>query len=104
MALHLMNASKKGISAHQLHRTLGVTYKAAWFMAHRLRYAMAFDGAKKLRGTVEVDETYVGGRAENRPLGVRFREGPKKKAVVVALVSRKGDVRTFPIKSANAET
>src|SRR5438874_1162018 len=67
MAIHLMVASKKGMSAHQLHRMLGVTYKSAWFMAHRIRYAMQQPPLKgKLRGIVEADETYVGGKAKNR--------------------------------------
>ncbi len=54
MAIHLMCASKKGISAHQLHRMLGIGYRAAWFMAHRIRYAMASDDPTPLSGTVEV--------------------------------------------------
>src|SRR5438552_10574407 len=61
LAFYLLCSSKKGMSAHQLHRMLGVTYKTAWFMAHRIRYAMeqpAF--TRLLSGTVEVDETYVG--------------------------------------------
>lgn len=67
LAMHLMCASKKGMSAHQLHRMLGVTYKTAWFMAHRLRYAMmARDEASKLKGIVEVDETYVGSKRSCR--------------------------------------
>jgi transposase-like protein len=62
-AFFLLCSSKKGMSAHQLHRMLGVTYKSAWFMCHRVRYAMeqpAFTSL--LPGTVEVDETYVGGK------------------------------------------
>jgi len=65
LATHLMCASKKGISAHQLHRMLGVTYKTAWFMTHRIREAMKQDDGP-LGGpgkTVEADETYVGGKA-----------------------------------------
>ena len=64
LAIHLMSASKKGMSAHQLHRMLGITYRAAWFMNHRLRYAMAAnaDLFTKLSGTVEADETYIGAR------------------------------------------
>jgi transposase-like protein len=62
MAIHLMSASKKGISAHQLHRMLGLGYRAAWFMAHRIRYAMTEKSTTKLSGIVEVDETYVGGK------------------------------------------
>ena len=62
-AIYLIGASKKGISAHQLHRMLGVTYRAAWFMAHRLRYAMtAVPLARSSSGTVEVDEGYIGGK------------------------------------------
>jgi transposase-like protein len=63
LALHLMVASKKGMSAHQLHRMLGVTYKTAWFMAHRIREAMRDNGGEILGGpnkVVEVDETFVG--------------------------------------------
>lgn len=92
-AIHLLCASKKGMSAHQLHRMLGVTYKSAWFMAHRIRYAMSQEPLSsklaKLRGTVEVDETYVGGKQ-------RGRQGYKgNKAPVVALVERGGNVRSF---------
>jgi transposase-like protein len=98
LAFHLMTASKKGFSAHQLHRTLGVTYKTAWFMAHRIREAMrplaADAGGGQLGGTnkvVEVDETYVGGKARNRKNHV-----PPKEAVV-ALVERDGRVRSHHV-------
>jgi transposase-like protein len=93
LAFRLMCSSKKGVSAHQLHRVLGVTYKTAWFMAHRIREAMRpnaadsgpLGGANKV---VEVDETYVGGKARNRKNHV-----PPKEAVV-ALVERDGRVRS----------
>ncbi len=92
MAIHLMCASKKGMSAHQLHRMLGVTYKTAWFMCHRIRYAMTQEPlASKLQGTVEVDETYVGGRVR-----VGSKRGRIDKPPVVALVERGGDVRSLP--------
>ena len=87
--------SKKGISAHQLHRMLGITYKAAWFMAHRVRHAMK-EGplSLKLRGKVEVDETYIGGQQKNRSNAIR-REGiVPHKTQVVALVSRSGRARS----------
>ena len=61
--IYLMSSSKKGMSAHQLHRSLGITHKSAWFMCHRIREAMAESPlAEKLMGIVEVDETYVGPR------------------------------------------
>lgn len=90
LAIHLLCASKKGMSAHQLHRMLGVTYKSAWFMAHRLRYAMTQEPLKtKLQGIVEADETYIGGRRKTGKKGFN-REG---KTPVVALVERGGRVR-----------
>ena len=80
LAFRLMASSKKGVSAHQLHRTLGITYKSAWFLFHRIREAMregkmpgGLGGANKV---VEVDETYVGGKAKTisrrRPLFCRW--------------------------------
>src|SRR5689334_18779353 len=63
MAIQLLCASKKGMSAHQLHRMLKINYRSAWFMAHRLRYAMTRPPlVGKLRGVVEADETYMGGK------------------------------------------
>jgi transposase-like protein len=74
LAIHLLCASKKGMSAHQLHRMLGVTYKSAWFMAHRVRYMMSQPSFKqKMFGVIEADETYVGGK---RRIKVD-REGPE---------------------------
>jgi len=62
-AIHLLCASKKGMSAHQLHRMLGVTYKSAWFMAHRIRHAMSQEPlSSKLSGVIEADETYIGSK------------------------------------------
>lgn len=88
MALFLLSSSKKGMSAHQLHRMLDIGYQAAWFMAHRIRYAMnAGPLAALLSGTVEVDETFVGGKGETRTKHIR-------KTPVVALVERNGRVRT----------
>jgi transposase-like protein len=96
LAAFLLCASKKGISAHQIHRMLGITYKSAWFMLHRLREAMTpSKGEPPLGGegkTVEADETFIGHRA-----GVSASTGPSHKIAVLALVERKGRVRTFKI-------
>lgn len=110
MGLHLISASKKGMSALQFQRMLGLTYRAAWFMAHRLRYAMAQDSFL-MSGTVEVDETYVGGkrRAGSRKDGrttLQGRPGPddKTKSAVVALVERKGRAVAFPVARVDGRT
>ena len=88
MALFLLCSSKKSISANQIHRMTGVTYKTAWFMCHRIRFAMTPNhGAQpKLKGTVEVDETFVGPRG-------------KPKTPVVALIERLGLVRVKVVAS-----
>jgi transposase-like protein len=98
LAIHLLCASKKGMSAHQLHRMLGVTYKSAWFMAHRIRYMMSQPSFKqKLSGVIEADETYVGGKRRNQ--GGRGRPDVYgHKQAVFALVKRDGDVRSFHVE------
>jgi transposase-like protein len=89
MAFHLMCSSKKGVSAHQIHRSLGVTYKSAWFMCHRIRHAIQQGPfPEKLKGVVEADEIYVGGKPR-----ANHRGPAKKKQSVVALVERGGQVR-----------
>lgn len=94
MAFFLICSSKKSISAHQLHRMLKITYKTAWFMAHRIRFVFSDDG-KKLSGTVEVDETFVGGKGDLRtkfsrkiPVMVLLERGGKAKTRVVSNVSQ----------------
>jgi len=99
MAVSLIVSSKKGISAHQIHRMFGVTYKTAWFMMHRIRYAMTQPVLKaKLEGVVECDETYLGGRRRG---GKRGRGTDKM--IVVSLVERKGEVvsKSFDMLTAN---
>jgi len=102
-AADLMTASKKGVSAHQLHRTLGITYKSAWFMAHRLREAMkeqAWPGPLGGEGkTVEADETFIG-----RKLGRKVRQGSAHKHAITSLVERGGRVRSFHVERVNAKT
>jgi transposase-like protein len=93
LAIERICASKKGISAHQLHRELGITYKSAWFLAHRIRWAMTQDPLSgMLGGIVEADETYVGGRAA----GKRGR-GAGRKIKVFSLVERAGRSRSFAV-------
>ncbi len=94
LATHLMASSKKGISAHQLHRMLGITYKSAWFMAHRIREAMKPSGKTGPLGgkgkIVEADETYYGTKkGRTAPKG-----GSGHKHAIVALVERGGKVRS----------
>src|SRR5712671_4056511 len=89
MAIFIMCSSKKSISSHQIHRMLGVTYKTAWFLTHRIRYAMGptFPLGKLLEGTVEVDETFIGGKGE-------MKTRSERKTPVVALIERDGACRT----------
>lgn len=103
LAFHLMASSKKGMSAHQLHRMLGVTYKTAWFMAHRIREAMADYGPDPIGGegkTVEADETYFGNKAKITTRTKRGKSGLKSKRAVLSLVEREGQVRSFHLNSA----
>lgn len=100
-AAYLMCSSKKGISSNQLHRTLGVTLKTAWFMSHRLREAMSLLRMETLGGPekfVEADETFIGGKARNRA----YRKPAPKKAVV-SLVERQGRVRSRHVADVNAD-
>jgi len=91
-AMQLLCSSKKGMSAHQLHRMLAITYKSAWFMAHRIRHAMAETSyAGKLGGIVEVDEAYIGGKRK----GYDTKRRMDNKAPVFSLVQRGGTVRSF---------
>jgi len=90
-----MCSSKKGVSAHQLHRTLDIGYEAAWFMAHRIRQAMRDGGLAPLGGggkTIEADETYIG-KIKGMPKG----RGPTHKNMVLTLVERGGKARSFHI-------
>lgn len=101
-AITRMCASKKGISAHQLHRELGVTYKTAWFLCHRIRHAMAPDGSLKLSGEVEADEAYVGGKPRYKGTSKKGR-GTSKTPVAV-LVERNGKAKTKVVNDVTART
>lgn len=105
MAVHLMCASNKGISSYQLHRMLGVTYKTAWFMTHRIREAMREDGGGMLGGggkIVEADETF-GNERKPKAQGKKGR-GYHHKSKIFSLVERGGRVRSFHVPSITAAT
>lgn len=97
-------SSKKGVSALQIHRMTGVCYKSALFMMHRIRYAMTdkIETPPKLNGTVEVDETYVGGKPRHKRFGTRGHSTEKQ--VVFGMVQRGGDVRAAHIPNARLNT
>jgi transposase-like protein len=100
LAVHLMASSKKGVSAHQLHRMLGVTYQTAWFMEHRLREAMAKGDLPPMGGegeVVEIDETFIG-KKEGEPV----RRGYAHKHAVMTLVERGGAARSFHVEGTKA--
>jgi transposase-like protein len=107
-AMHLMGASKKGMSALQLQRMLGVTYKTAWFLCHRIREAMTPKTRGPLGGEgkiVEADETYIGGKEKNKHVGKRKRGniGGKGKQSVFALVERDGQSHSFRVANISGE-
>jgi len=112
-ALFLMTASKKGVSAHQVHRMLGISYKSTWFMMHRLREAMRSGGLEPLGGrgkVVEADETYFG-RADDMHVSKQRHGRPYTKRghifnnrPILALVERGGQVRSFHVAVADQST
>ena len=106
LATFLLSSSKKGMSAHQLHRMLGVTYKTAWFMAHRIRESMKEEPTGPMGGegeSVQADETYFGTRDALRGKSWAEKKGHSKKMSVVSLISG-GKARTFTVKRADAQT
>ncbi len=107
-AIYLISSSKKGISSHQLQRTLGITIKSAWFLSHRIREAMKNDGGLfgTSGGTLEADATYVGGKEKNKHASKRTKgaNGGIGKQCVFSLVERGGGVRSFHVPSVNVKT
>lgn len=109
LAMHLMGASKKGMSALQLQRMLGVTYKTAWFLSHRIREAMVTPSRGPLGGEgkiVEADETFLGGKEKNKHKSKRNAKniGGQGKKIVFALTERDGDTRSFHVANVSAAT
>jgi transposase-like protein len=107
-AIWLIANSKNGISSHELGRALGVTQKSAWFMLHRIRLAMHTGSFNKLDGEIEVDETYIGGKARNMHKDVRKRRitgtGGKDKTAVVGIRQRDGETRARVISDNKRST
>jgi transposase-like protein len=98
LAIALITESKKGISANQLSRALGVQYRTAWYLAHRIRKSMAEANPPKLSGIVEVDETYIGGKQRGH------RSKLKNKDVVIGVRERGGPVRLVQTPDNKADT
>lgn len=107
-AIYQMCIAKKGVSAKQLQRELGMSYKSAWFMCHRIRYAMTQDPLmSKLKGVVEIDEAYLGGNPQNKPpkkVGERTPGRSTKKLPIVSLVERHGKSRSFAVDDVTSVT
>lgn len=107
-AIWLMTSHKKGISSLQLHRDLGVTQKSAWFMLQRIRYAMGNGDNFSLEGTVEVDETYIGGKNKNRHKSKKVKgiqgRSTKDKTAVLGLVERNGRILAMKVDNTTKQT
>jgi transposase-like protein len=99
-AVWMITSCKNGVSSYEIHRAIGVTQKTAWFMEHRIRLAMQTGSfAKKLGGRVEVDETFIGGKARNMHPHRRAQFGriDTGKVAVMGLLERHGEVRTMVV-------
>src|ERR1035438_10430249 len=112
-AIWLITNGKNGISSYEVHRSLGLTQKTAWFMLHRIRLAMKQGSFEKMGGKggpeVETDETYVGGKAifmhQSRKEAINMTTNPSSnKSIVMGILERKGEVRTFLVPDTKAKT
>ena len=106
IALWMEANSKNAISSHEIHRAIGVSQKTAWFVLHRIRLALQHGMFTKMTGEVEVDETFIGGRARNMHAGKRKAKGRGAvgKAVVMGLLQRHGEVRTEVVSDTRRKT
>ena len=102
-AVWMITAAKNGVSSYEIHRSIGVTHKTAWFMLQRIRLAMQDGTFAKAKGQVEVDETFIGGKARNMHKHIRARKvtgtGGKDKTAVIGVLERGGKVRVSVIES-----
>ena len=97
LATLLLCEAKKGFSANQMKRTLGVSYKTAWYLCHRIRFAMT-EVHKMLDGTVEIDETYIGGKQRGKGVGY----GKRQKEPVIGIIQRDGALKFIHVKNADS--
>lgn len=107
-AMWMAVCMKNGVSSHELARTLGVTQKTAWYMLHRIRFAMQMERKGKLFGEVEADETYIGGKARNMHVDKRRKKirgsGAVGKTAVMGLLERHGEIRTHVVPNVRKKT
>lgn len=107
-AMYLISTCKKGISSVQLSEQLGITQKSAWFVNHRIREMLRDNDTAKLSGTVQVDETFVGGKNKNRHAGKKVPNSQGRASIdktpVVGLLQKDGTVRTFVVSNTDTDT
>src|ERR1017187_3569735 len=108
MAMWQVVNCKNGISSYEVHRAIGVTQKTAWFMDHRIRFALGIGPGNKLSGQVEADETFIGGKARNMHSAKRAAKitgtGGKDKTAVMGILERGGNVRIKVVDNTKKKT
>lgn len=108
MAIYIFTSHKKGISSVQLGKDLGITQKSAWHLLHRIRYAFGLTEPETLEGEVEIDETYIGGKAKNMHKKERAKKiqgrGASGKTAVLGMIERSGRIYVKPVQSTDSQT